>query len=166
MKTKKTIIATIIGAIILFLFDGTFQLVPNFGIKAVERVESNDFTTPKFSELSNRMAYIATDKTVSFVASKESGYYNVSRFLALEFVSAFCIALIFALLFANFDEIKLRERLWLTFGFSLIASCAIHLPYFNWWGFSVPYTVGVISKTILGWFLIVYIQNKFIFKIK
>jgi hypothetical protein len=166
MTTKQITIATILGAIALFLFDGAFQAIPNFGVRAVERLETSELTTTNFNDLTNRMAYIATDKTVSFVATKQANYYNLSRFFAIEFISALVIAFAFALIFAKIKFQNLRDRLLLTFGFSLIASFAIHLPYFNWWGFSIPYTVGVISKTILGWLLISFIQNRFIYKIK
>ncbi len=166
MQTRKITIATILGAVVLFLFDGAFQAIPNFGVRAVERLETNGLTTTNFNDLTDRMAYIATDKTVSFVATKQADYYDLSRFFAIEFISALVIAFVFALLFAKIKSQSLRDRLLLTLGFSLITSFAIHLSYFNWWGFSVPYTIGVIAKTILGWLLISFIQNRFIYKIK
>lgn len=166
MTTRQIIIATTVGAILLFLFDGAIQAIPNFGVRAVERLETNGLTTANFNGLKDRMAYIATDKTVSFVATKQADYYDLSRFFAIEFISALAIAFVFALIFAKTKLKSLRDRLILTFGFSLIASLAIHLPYFNWWGFSIPYTIGVVSKTILGWLLISFIQNRFIYKIK
>lgn len=166
MTTKQIIIATVIGSIVLFLFDGAFQAIPNFGVRAVERLETNELTAPKFNELTNRMAYIATDQTVSFVATRQAHFYNLSKFFAIEFLAAFAIALLFALLFAKIKFDSLKDRLLLTSGFALIASFAIHIPYFNWWGFSLAYTAGVVSKTVLGWTLIAFIQNRFIFKIK
>jgi hypothetical protein len=166
MQTRQITIATILGAIALFLFDGAFQAIPNFGVRAVERLETNELTTTNFNDLTNRMAYIATDKTVSFVATKQADYYDLSRFFALEFISALVTAFAFALIFAKIKFQSLRDRLLLTFGFSIIASFAIHLPYFNWWGFSLHYTAGVVSKNILGWLLISFIQNRFIYKIK
>ena len=166
MTAKKMIIATVVGAVVLFLFDGALQAIPNFGVRAVERLETNQLTTGEFSELANSMAYIATETTVSFVAVKEVNYYNLSRFFAIEFFSAFAIAMVFALLFAKIPFADFRERLWLTFGFSLIAGFAIHLPYFNWWGFSLAYTGGVVIKTIMGWMLVALIQNRLIYKIK
>lgn len=166
MTTKKIIVATVIGAVVLFLFDGALQAIPNFGVRAVERLETNQLTTAEFSELANSMAYIATENTVSFVAIKEADYYNLSRFFAIEFFSAFAIAMVFALLFGKITFADLGDRIWLTFGFSLIAGFAIHLPYFNWWGFSMAYTVGVVSKTMVGWLLVAFIQNRLIYKIK
>jgi hypothetical protein len=166
MTTRQIIIATIIGTISLFLFDGAFQAIPNFGVRAVERLETNELTATKFNELTDRMAYIATDQTVSFVATKQADFYNLSKFFVIEFLSAFAIALLFALLFAKIKFGSLKHRLLLTLGFALIASFAIHIPYFNWWGFSFAYTIGVVSKTVLGWTLITFIQNRFIFKIK
>ena len=166
MKTKQIIIATITGAILLFLFDGAFQAIPHFGVRAVERVESNELTTQKFDDLTDSMTYIATDETVSFVATKKADYYSLSRFFTVEFASAFAIAWVFALLFARISLPSLRSRILLTAGFAVAASFAIHVPYWNWWGFSLPYTIGVVSKTLAGWTLIAYVQNRFIFKIK
>lgn len=166
MTTKQIIIATIMGAVVLFLFDGAFQAVPHFGVSAVERLETHDFTTPQFNTLTDRMAYIATEQTVSFVATKHADYYNLTRFFIIEFFSAFAIALIFAMVFGRIKFTNLRERMLLTLAFSLIAGFAIHIPYFNWWGFSFSYTMGVISKTILGWTLLAYFQNRFIYKIR
>lgn len=166
MASSKIIRATIIGAIALFLFDGAFQALPKFGIRAVERLETNDLTTSQFVEHADRMVYIAADKTVSFVASKPADYYNLTKFFILEFCSDLLIAMLFALLFAKINITALSDRLWLTFGFSLIAIFAIHFAYFNWWGFSIAYTLGVALKTALGWLFIAFIQNRFIYKIK
>ena len=166
MTTKQIIIATITGTIVLFLFDGAFQAIPKFGVRAVERMETNDLTTTKFVELTDQMAYLVTDKTVSFVATKQADFYNLSKFFAIEFLSAFAIALLFALLFAKIKFERLKDRLLLTIGFAVIASFAIHIPYLNWWGFSLVYTIGVVLKTVFGWTLIAFIQNRFIFKIK
>lgn len=165
MTTRQIIIATITGTIVLFLFDGAFQAIPNFGVRAVERMETNDLTTTKFLELTDQMAYLVTDKTVSFVATKQAHFYNLSKFFAIEFLSAFAIALLFALLFAKIKFERLKDRLLLTIGFAVIASFGIHIPYLNWWGFSLAYTIGVVLKTVFGWTLIVFIQNRFIFKI-
>lgn len=166
MTTRQIIIATIVGAVVLFLFDGAFQALPDFGVRAVERLETNELTSKKFNELTDRMVYIVSDQTVSFVTIKQADYYNLTRFFKVEFLSAFSIALIFAVVFGQFKFTNLRERILLTFAFSLIASLAIHFPYFNWWGFSFSYTLGVVSKTILGWILLSYIQNRFIYKIR
>jgi hypothetical protein len=166
MTTKQIIIATITGKIVLFLFDGAFQAIPKFGVRAVERMETNDLTTTKFVELTDQMAYLVTDKTVSFEATKQADFYNLSKFFAIEFLSAFAIALLFALLFAKIKFERLKDRLLLTIGFAVIASFGIHIPYLNWWGFSLAYTIGVVLKTVFGWTLIAFIQNRFIFKIK
>ena len=166
MTTKKIIIATLIGAIVLFLFDGAFQAIPNFGVRAVQRMETNELTTPKFSELTDQMVYIVTEKTVSFVATKHADFYNLSKFFVIEFLSAFAIALIFALLFTKIKYERLKDRILLTIGFAAIASFAIHIPYLNWWGFSLAYTIGVVLKTVIGWSLVAFIQNRFIFNIK
>ncbi len=166
MTTKQILIATITGAVALLLFDGLFQAIPNVGIRAVERFESAELTTAKFSELANQMAYIATEETVSLVAVKEADYYNLPKFFAIESVSALAIALLLTLLFSKIKLHSLKDKLFLTSGFAMIASFGIHIPYFNWWGFSLPYTVGVVLKTVLGWLLVVFIQNHFIAKTK
>lgn len=166
MTTKKIIIASIAGAILLFLFDGAFQSIPYVGVRAVTRLETNALTTAAFDTLAGRMAYIATDKTVSFVATKSADYYHLTRFFAIEFLSALAIAFILALLFAKIKLPHLGERLWLTLAFALVASFAIHVPYLNWWGFSAAYTIGVTLKTTMGWLLLSFFQNRLIYNIK
>jgi hypothetical protein len=166
MQTKKIIIATLVGAITLFLFDGLLQAIPGFGVTAVKRIETNKLTTPEFNDLNNHMSYIVTDNTVSFVATKSASYYNISRFFVVEFISALLIALLFAIVFAKINLHSLRQRLMLTIYFACITCIAIHFSYFNWWGFSLAYTAGVALKTIFGWLLISFIQNRFIYKIK
>ena len=166
MTKSKIIIATVVGTIVLFLFDGAIQAIPDFGISAVESLQTNSLTTEQFPELSNRMAYIITDKTVSFVATKPLAYYSLPKFFAIELLSAFIISLLFAVLFSKFSTSKLSDRLLLTFVFGFIATMAIHIPYLNWWGFSILYTIGMTVRTVLGWLLIVFIQNYFIYKIR
>jgi hypothetical protein len=131
MSIKQTITATVTGAVALFLFDGALQAIPDFGVRAVERLETNELTTRGFDELTDRMAYVVTEQTVSFVATKSADYYDLSRFFAVELLSAFAIAFIFALLFAKIGLRSLRDRLFLTLGFAIVASFSIHIPYFN-----------------------------------
>lgn len=166
MTKSKIIISTVLGALVLFLFGGAFQAIPHFGIGAVESIRAANLTTEEFNNLVNRMVYITTDKTVSFVATKPVDYYNLSRFFAVEFLSALIISFLFALLFSRMQNTKLSDRLLLTFVFSLICTFAVHIPYYNWWGFSSLYTIGVALRTILGWLLIAYLQNRCIYKIK
>lgn len=163
---QKIIIATILGAIVLFLFDGVFQGIPNFGVRAVERLETNDLTSAKFSERTDRMTYLVTDKTVSFLVTKKAEYYNLKKFFIIEIVSVFVISFVFALVFTIIKIQNLREALILVNAFAIIASFAIHIPYMNWWGFSLSYTVGVVFKTILGWTLLSFVQYFFLFRSK
>jgi hypothetical protein len=165
MKPNKIIFATLLGGIALFLLDGAFQAIPNFGIRAVERLETSNLTTQEFDNLQHPMAYIVTDKVVSFTASQPAQFYNLGKFFTFEFISALVISFLFALVFSKMIGFNLKERLRMTFIFALIASIAIHISYFNWWGFSAVYTIGVILKTTIGWTALAYIQNRFFFKI-
>jgi hypothetical protein len=166
MIHKQITTATISGGILLFLFDGAFQAIPGLGVRAVERLETNGLTTSDFSVLINRMSYLVTDNTVSFIATKSADYYDLPRFFAVEFISALSIALLFAFIFSKVRGLSLIDRLQFTMCFALVACFAIHLPYLNWWGFSWAYTAGVVLKTILGWLLVAFVQNRFIFKIR
>lgn len=164
MINQKTTLAAVIGGILLFLFDGAFQAIPGIGVRSVERLQTNALTTADFDTKANRMSYLLTDNTVSFIATQSSDYYNMPRFFIIEFFTALAIAWLLALLFTRMKGFGLKDRLLFTVGFALIASFAIHLPYWNWWGFSSPYTLGVVLKTIVGWLLVAFIQNRFIFK--
>jgi hypothetical protein len=166
MKLSRLILATILGAVALFVSDSAFQAIPNFGIRAVEQLETKEFTTESFSLLTNRMAYIVTDNTVSFVATQPANFYQLSKFFTVESLSVLAICLIFAIVFSKLGTTALRNRILITFSFALIASLAIHIPYFNWWGFSLLYTVGVILKTVLGWVVVSYVQNSIVYKVK
>lgn len=150
------------GAILLFIFDGAFQAIPNFGVRAVERTESTELTTDAFEELAGRMSYLVTEGTVSFIASQRADYYNLTRFFMVEFITAVIISFLFSLLLHRLNVLSRNQRLSVAFGFAVVASLAIHLPYYNWWGFSLPYTLGVCAKTIFGWTLLAIVQNRFI----
>jgi hypothetical protein len=165
MKPNKIILTTLLGGMALFLLDGAFQTIPNFGIRAVERLETSNLTTQEFDNLQHPMAYIVTDKVVSFTASQPAQFYNLGKFFIFEFISALVISFLFTLVFLKMIGFNLKERLQITFIFALIASIAIHISYFNWWGFSAVYTIGVILKTTIGWTALAYIQNRFFFKI-
>jgi hypothetical protein len=161
---RRIFLASVAGGFVLFLFDGAFQAIPHFGIRAVERMGNDTLTLSGVNGLTDGMAYVVTGKTVSFVATRPADYYDPVRFFSIEMVSAFIIATILALIFSRNHGITLRQRMLYTLGFSVMACFAIHVPYLNWWGFSVPYTLGVVSKTILGWLLVAYVQNRFIYK--
>lgn len=166
MTKSKVFIATVIGTITLFVFGGIFQAIPFFGIGSVQNIQTSNITIDKFDETINEMSYVTTKQSVSFIATKPINYYNLTKFFIVELISVFFSSLILALAFSKMGQTKLSERLTLTLAFALLCTFATHIPYFNWWGFSSQYTVGVTLRTILGWILVAYIQNRFIYKIK
>lgn len=166
MTKSKIVTATVIGTIALFVFGAIFQAIPNLGIGSVENMTAHTISVDNFNGSTNGMAYITTDKAVSFVASRPVGYYNLTKFFIIEIMSVFAISLLFAISFSKMGQTKLTHRLLLTLVFALIGTFAIHIPYYNWWGFSSSYTIGVTLRTIIGWMLVAYIQNRLIYKIK
>lgn len=162
LSRSRIVVATLAGAIFLFLFDGALQALPGWGIRAVERIQWS--TTGEVNTLP-AMAYLMSPNQVQFIATQPAGYYNPIRFFTIEAFSALLIAGIMAVLFARLAVGSLRQRISLAFLFSLIACLAIHLPYANWWGFSLPYTAGVMVKTIIGMWGVAYLQNRWIYRI-
>jgi hypothetical protein len=165
MSATKILLATLLGGVLLFLLDGAFQAIPHFGITAVQSLESKDYTTPKFAELQNRMAYINTGETVTFAATQPAGFYNLGKFFAIEFLCALGVAFLFAQAFARFPAAGLKVRVAVAFLFALAVCFAVHVPYLNWWGFSMPYALGVMTKTLTGWTTLAFFINKFVYKI-
>lgn len=164
MKTIQLLYASGAGTLVLFVFNALLQFIPGFGVSAVQTVESNAHTTAQFNQLAGAVTYLVTDHSVSFIASQPAAYYHLARFFTLEFFSAAAVAVLLALGIAQLRSPSLRHNLWLTAVFGLVATFAIHLPYFNWWGFSASYTVGVAFKTIAGWLLAVLVQHRIIYR--
>lgn len=157
---SKLLFATLAGAVVLFLWDGLMQALPGVGVRAVQTTEASALL-PEIAAAPG-MTYVTTPESVSFVSTQPAGYYDVTRFFVIEAVSALVVSVLLAALFTTV-RLSSRSKMLLVASIAgAAASAAIHIPYWNWWGFSIAYTAGVIAKTVFGWMAVALVQSRFI----
>jgi len=158
----KIVKAALAGSIVLFLWDGLWQAIPGVGVRAVTQIQK------EHSDVSAQnvpgMRYEMSASTVSFIATQPAEHYSIHRFFFIEFLCALGISFAFALALARTSACSFEDRMKASLLVSMAATCAVHIPYWNWWGFSTAYTVGVVLRLVGGWQLLAYVQNKFLLR--
>jgi hypothetical protein len=153
---KASLWTICLGALILFLWDGAWQTIPHIGVRAV--VEHQQPEDRMLAAQGIGMRYLKTEAHVALMAIRSADHYSPGRFLTIEAFSAFMVS--FFLFHALGSQTSSPGRRARTAAImALAAALAVHVPYWNWWGFSASYTVGVILKLVGGWGLVGAIQG-------
>ncbi|MGK7942058.1 MAG: hypothetical protein AB4062_18265 [Crocosphaera sp.] len=154
MEWFTLIKGSIIGAIVLFFWNGLAQNVFPWGIKSVKEVNDQKDLSPIVPEDDEQgMFYIRSEKVVMFLAAKPSDYYSMSKFLGLEFVTQWLVSLILTAILLIIPASSLEFKLTIVTLICLISIVAVDLQYWNWWGFSGLYTIGLSFNRLIGFLL-------------
>ncbi len=82
---------------------------------------------------------------------------GINRNIAVEMVSTLAnniiAALLIGLLLLKTSGLNYWQRVGFVVGIVLVASLLCHIPYWNWWKFSVGYTAVTIADLLIAWFL-------------
>jgi hypothetical protein len=137
------VIGIIIGGIILFFWTGLSQALIPWGTKSVGEHPAPDELGDSIAKgTTNGMMYI-TKKVSAFIAVKSESYYNIPRYFMIEFATQLLTATVLVVILALTDTLSNEIRLALVGLMGLITISSVDLQYWNWWGFSTRYTVGV-----------------------
>ncbi|MGF1547970.1 MAG: hypothetical protein ACFCUG_11660 [Thiotrichales bacterium] len=72
-------------------------------------------------------------------------------------VGTFAINLVAALMVTALVWLAQRETFWARWSlvtlFACAAAVAVHLPYWNWWSFTLGYTLVAVLDLVVGWML-------------
>lgn len=146
--------AWLVGGVILFFWTGLAQNVLPWGVKSVRAHGENDGAPLVKSDMPTGMVF-TTHGIAALIAARPQAYYNPMRYLALEFVTQLVVSAALVLVLAAFAPLDLGQRLLVGVGIWLVGFASIDLQYWNWWGFTLTYTVGIGFNRLMGYLLMV-----------
>jgi len=155
METGTLLISIIIAGIILFIWTGITQNLFPWGTKSVSKLKASPGTGEKLATTTtDGMMYTDnSDSVVAFIAVKPKTYYNMGRFFAVEFVTQIIAGFVLTLILALTSDLTNEGRLALIALIGAASVVTVDLQYWNWWGFSTVYTVGVAVNRVLGFLI-------------
>jgi hypothetical protein len=162
MDIGQLLLATLIGGVVLFFWMGFTQNVLPWGIKSVKENPQLDALTADIKNATQDGVYYVHKDVAVFMAIKPGNYYNMGRYFGIEFATQLIVGAILAGILALTIEQTLETRLLLVALVGLAGVASIDLQYWNWWGFSHLYTLGVAVNRVVGYLLVGFIIANFI----
>jgi hypothetical protein len=156
MDIGTVLLGALIGGVALFFWMGFTQNVLPWGIRSVGQHPDNDQLAQQLSAtVSEGMFLVHTPQAATaFIALRRGSYYHMGRYFAVEFVTQLAVGAVLAALLALTLHLPLEQRL-LSVGLAALgAAFSIDLQYWNWWGFSLRYSLGIAVNRIVGWLLV------------
>lgn len=157
---KRKVIALIIGVISLTIIGIVGSSLP-IGINTVERIETQ---TADLDEM-HGMNLVLTDKSMSFTSTRPKSYYALDKFYQVNLINNLILSFLILLLINTIAGLGKKVIMKVLLIIGLITIFNSHIPYWNWWGYSSSYTVGVsliaiLSLIITGYLLTNIINHK------
>ncbi|MCU0479781.1 MAG: hypothetical protein MUE54_01060 [Anaerolineae bacterium] len=147
------LIGIIIGGIILFFWGGISQALIPWGIKSVGGHPNPDELGVVISKATtNGMIHIA-NHVAAFIAVSPKNY-TMSRYFMIEFITQVVVSAVLVIILTLTDSLSNEIRLALVGLVGLITISSVDLQYWNWWGFSTRYTVGVAVNRLAGYLVV------------
>lgn len=155
------VVAIGLGTVILFMWTGFAQNVLPWGVKSVRSHGKDDGQPVITPSLPDGMTFTTAGKA-AFIAARPAAYYDPKRYLALELATQAVAAIALTVLLGAFPALGLVGRLGLVSAVWLVGFASIDLQYWNWWGFTARYTLGIafnrwvgyaLAAPVIGWAL-------------
>lgn len=161
------LVGMIAAGIILFLWTGFTQNVIPWGIRSVNELRRKEDAervgAAIASSTTNGMALI-TDGVTAFIAIKPTVYYNMGRYFAIEFITQLLAGAVLATVLTLTLGLPNETRLVLVGLMALAGIASIDIQYWNWWGFSHRYTLGVAVNRLVGYLIAAAVLIGFIIR--
>lgn len=153
---------TLAGGILLFLWSGLTQSTTPWGIKSVKELEERSAVGEILERQSPKGLYYFTDKVTAFIAVKPESYYSMTRFFVIEFVTELLVAATLTALLLLTAAQPVGVQLVIIGLATLAGIFSTDLQYWNWWGFSTIYSLGISINRLVGHLLVSFILIRFI----
>jgi hypothetical protein len=133
----------VVSGVLMFFANGLLQATLPWGTKSVSDIKASPEVGKAIASTTQDGMMYVNEGVAAFIAVKPQRYYVMSRFFGIEFVTQLIAgaALTGALMLTRGQP--LEARLGLVALIALMGIASIDLSYWNWWGFSTRYTLGV-----------------------
>lgn len=170
MSPKKLILGIVTATVILFVWSGLSQLFPwgvpsanvinastgveNFQAPDATSFEPGTLVTQLFEEeMVGQVNTLTTDTTFSWIVTKPISYYNPGRYFLFEFITQFLTAICLTVILSFIGPWELRKKLLFASILGLVIIIPTYGPFFNWWGLTPTYALGIMVNFLIGWLL-------------
>ena len=144
----------IAGGVLLFLWSGLTQSLTPWGIKSVKEFEDQSAVGEILERQPTKGLYYFKDKVTAFIAVKPESYYSITQFFIIEFITELFVATTLTAILLLTATQSITTQLLLIGLTTLTGIFSIDLQYWNWWGFSTIYSLGVSINRLIGHLLI------------
>lgn len=157
MELLTIVLSIVIGGFVLFMWTGFTQNVLPWGVKSVRQHDNKDTLGGQIgSVMTDGMLYVK-DEVAAFIAIKPASYYSTGRYFAIEFFTQLVVSGVLTTILALTNGLEDSQRLLIVGLVALAGIGSIDLQYWNWWGFSSRYTLGVAVNRLVGYLLAAFI---------
>ncbi|MDX2008426.1 MAG: hypothetical protein SFU83_24540 [Meiothermus sp.] len=143
---------SLLGGTVLFAWSGVTQNLP-WGFRAVGKVDSAPELADRVRRQTGDGMFFTTDGVSSLVVVRPQNYYNPARYFGLEFLTQVAVALVLTAVLSLISPLGGGQKLAVIGLVGLVTALAVDFQYWNWWGFSSRYSLGMASNRLLGWLL-------------
>ncbi|MBC7870405.1 MAG: hypothetical protein H7Y09_06160 [Chitinophagaceae bacterium] len=166
MNIGTALLSVSVGGVILFLWTGFTQNIFPWGTKSLSKLKATPGTGEKLAEITHDgMVYMDTSEdVVAFIAIKPKSYYNIGRFFVIEFITQMLSGLVITLVLLMTIGSPLEGRLALIALVGAATIIGVDIQYWNWWGFSTIYTLGVAVNRFTGYMIAAFVIGYFILR--
>lgn len=149
------LIGTVVAGVILFFWMGLTQNVTPWGIKRVVSPGAADQERigQSLAEMTTDGMALITKQVTAFVAIRPASQYRMGRYFAIEFITQVIVGGVLSGMLMLTAGQPLETRLLLVGLVGLAGIASIDLQYWNWWGFSNLYTLGIAVNRLLGYLI-------------
>lgn len=157
MEPFNLLLSVLIGGIILFLWTGFSQNVFPWGVKSVAQHTQPDGVGERLAGVTNAGMVYVKDQVAAFIAIKPESYYSMGRYFGIELFTQFVAAAVLTAILALTAGLPDGQRFLIVALVAAAGIVSIDLPYWNWWGFSSRYTLGVAVNRLVGYLLAAFV---------
>jgi hypothetical protein len=181
---KKIVFATLVSALLLFVWSGVTQMLPwgvptaqnitvqtseseqNSSIPNLVQLPAGSLTTVEFdAQFINKISTYTTNDTFSWIVTQPV-QNNYTGYFVGEFITHLIFSIFLSILLLLTVQLDLRTRMVIVAVAGLAAVSATYGQMMNWWRLPAIYAVGVSFNVMVGWTLASFLSARFIIKSK
>lgn len=161
---KNVILAGIAGAVVLFIWSSISWMALPWHEKTLRGFKDETAVAAVLrANVDQSAVYLLPNKydpaaapgatPMVFAAVSLQGMTGMNRALIVAFITQLVAAWLVAYLLAQTSLGCYFGRVFFVLVFGVAAAIVANLPYWNWWGFGVNYTLVTMADMIIGWLL-------------
>lgn len=152
---------SLLGGTVLVGWSGITQKLP-WGFRAVGRVDRAPELADQVRRQTGEGMFFTTDGVSSLVVVKPQNYYNPARYFGLELLTQVAVALVLTVVLSLLYPLASGQKLAVIGLVGLVTALAVDFQYWNWWGFSSRYSLGMAGNRLLGWLLAAWALDRLV----